>query len=265
MMAVMGIRDNLRREIKSRFGTQARFAEAIGLSGPRLSEVLSGDRLNEKWLEKISAVLGIPVYQLFADEPLVPRSYAEKEPTIFYCSSIREEPASYGLRETPVEAVPLFEDTLSLGPGHEISQYLPEDFIPLPRKFMPKGFRSDPNRIVAFPVTGISMRPTINDGSIVWIDRQDIEPVEGRIYAFWLEATNQVTIKRLLKIDRYYCIIDGDNRNEEDRKTEGLRGFPMVLECKRSEGVEIDVWPIRGRVIWALNRLIEKASGQGGG
>ncbi|MHA1274633.1 MAG: S24/S26 family peptidase, partial [Promethearchaeota archaeon] len=93
--------------------------------------------------------------------------------------------------------------------------------------------------------------------SIVWIDRLDVIPKEGEIYAFYLMNSKTVTIKRLIKIDRHYMIIDGDNQNEEARKTEELRDYPMVLDLK--EYTEADISPVRGRVIWVLNRLIEKS------
>jgi hypothetical protein len=51
-------------------------------------------------------------------------------------------------------------------------------------------------------------------------------------------------------------IIDGDNQDKEDRKTEELRDYPMVLDLK--EYSEADISPSRGRVFWVLNRLIEK-------
>jgi hypothetical protein len=57
-------------------------------------------------------------------------------------------------------------------------------------------------------------------------------------------------------------IIDGDNSNPEDRKTEELKDFPMVLNLKEYE--HEDISPIRGRVIWALNRLIEKSNEEEG-
>ena len=60
----------------------------------------------------------------------------------------------------------------------------------------------------------------------------------------------------LVKIDRHFMMIDGDNTNPEDRKTEDLKDFPMFLNSKKYE--HDDVSPVRGRVIWVLNRLKEK-------
>lgn len=70
------------------------------------------------------------------------------------------------------------------------------------------------------------------------------------------DFSNSVTIKRLTKIDIYIFIIDGDNRDPEDRKSEDLKDFPMVLNLK--EYAEEDISPVCGRVIWILNRMIEK-------
>lgn len=250
-MGEMGLRENIRREIERRFaGNASVFSKATGISAPYLNEILSGKRrYNEDHLKKIAAALGLPVYQLLAEEPVVP--YRQ----------VREDHAAYHLVPDHFEKIKLFDDPLSLGPGNEISEIPPTDYIPFMKKYLPKGYKSDPDRIVAFPTAGISMRPTINPGSIVWIDRKDIQPKEGEIFAFWLADRHAVTIKRLIKINKRFCIIDGDNRNEEDRKLEELSDFPLVIDCKEHEDLG-HPWPIRGRVIWVLNRFIEEPKKQ---
>lgn len=249
MNGEMGIRENIRREIArcGYGGSIAKFAKEKGLSNSYLNEILNGKRrFNEDWLNKIAGALGVEPYELLADKPVVP--YFQ----------VREEHAAYHLVPEHFEKIKLFDDALSLGPGNEISEIPPSDYIPFMKKYLPRGYKSDPDRIVAFPTTGVSMKPTINPGSIVWIDRQDIQPKEGEIYAFWLADRHAVTVKRLIKINRRYCIIDGDNKSEEDRKTEELRDFPMVIDCKEHADDQDQPWPIRGRVIWVLNRLIEE-------
>lgn len=99
-------------------------------------------------------------------------------------------------------------------------------------------------------------KPIINDGSIILVDRMDVIPKEGEIYAFILkDFSNSVTIKRLNKIDKQFFIIDDDNKDPEDRKTENLKDFPMVLNLK--EYSEEGISPVCGRVIWILNKIIE--------
>lgn len=243
----MGLRENIRKEIGRLYGGNlSKFAKAVGVSNSYLNEILNGkQRWNEDFLNKISKVLKIEPSELLADEPLIPYSHA------------KEQHASHFLTDERYENIKLFPDSVSLGPGNVISEIPPSDYLPFLKKLLPKGYKSDPDRIVAFPATGISMKPTIMPGSIIWIDRKDIQPREGEIYAFWLADRHAITIKRLIKLNkRGYGIIDGDNQNEEDRKTEDLRDFPMVIDLRGDD--QGDVWPIRGRVIWVLNRFIEE-------
>lgn len=244
----MGIRDNIRREIsKAGYGTNlSKFCREKGLSTVYLNQFLnSRRRFNEDMLNKIAAALDVPLFKLFSEEELVPYPL------------VREEHAASLLVSERFEKIKLFEDSLNLGPGNEITEIPPDDYLLFLKKLLPRGYKSDPDRIVAFPAAGIGMKPTINSGSIVWIDRKDIEPKQGEIFAFWLADRHAVTIKRLIKFTKRFCIIDGDNKNEEDRKSEELQDFPMVIDCRDNEEAD-HVWPIRGRVIWVLNRLIEK-------
>jgi transcriptional regulator with XRE-family HTH domain len=243
----MSIRDKIRELIEAKgYKSPRQFALASGISYVYLNAILNGRRLNEDTLKKLAEALGVPIYSFFTNERLVP--YLQ----------VREEHAAAYLIPDHFEKIKLFEDPLSLGPGNEISEIPPSDYIPFMKKYLPRGYKSDPDRIVAFPTAGISMRPTINPGSIVWIDRKDVQPKEGEIYAFWLADRHAVTVKRLIKINKRYCIIDGDNKNEEERKLEELRDFPMVIDCKEHEDDQGHPWPIRGRVIWVLNRFIEE-------
>lgn len=48
----------------------------------------------------------------------------------------------------------------------------------------------------------------------------------------------------------------------EDRKSEELKDYPMALDAAEYSSEEIS--PVLGRLIWALNRMIEKsAKGKG--
>jgi len=223
--------------------SQAQLGSLVGLGQSAINKIENGQNTTIKKLIEIAEILKIPLYEFFVEKPLVP--YEDKEPIL-----------KFNMPEAELEGIKLFENPVSLGPGYDLSEMVPKDYIPIPKSLLPRGYKSDKDRIVAFPAEGISMKPTINDGSIVWIDRLDVIPKEGEIYAFYLMNSNTVTIKRLIKIDRHYMIIDGDNQDKEDRKTEELRDYPMVLDLK--EYTEADISPIRGRVIWVLNRLIEK-------
>jgi transcriptional regulator with XRE-family HTH domain len=210
-------------------------------------------------LEKILKLLGKEDY-LPKIKNVVQTEWLQ-EPKIVLASE--GEPSQIKEKVPRYQPIKLLPDPASLGPGYEISQIYTDEYALILESFLPKGWKSDKDRIVAFRTRGISMKPTINNGSIIWIDRMDVIPKEGEIYAFLLkDFGNLITIKRLIKIDRHFLIIDGDNSNPEDRKTEELKDFPMVLNLKEYE--HEDISPIRGRVIWALNRLIEKSNEEEG-
>ena len=236
---------NIRKIRQLKGLTQEQLASLVDSHQSNINRIENGKQnASVEFLLKLSEVLEVPLYKFFIDKPLVP--YESTKPKL-----------EFNQPKGEFEGIKLFEDTISLGPGHEINALPPKDYIPLSKKFLPKGYKSDPNRIVAFETEGISMKPTINDGSIIWIDRMDVIPKEGEIYAFLLkDFSNLVTIKRLTKIDRYFLIIDGDNKDPEDRKTEDLKDYPMVLNLE--EYGEEDISPVCGRVIWVLNRLIAK-------
>lgn len=236
------------KKYRERLGlTQQELGKLIGVTHTTINRIESGKQnVRLEILLRAADALKIPAYNLFSTKPLI--EYIQ----------IKDKYEITSIRPDDFEQIKLFSDPLSLGPGVEISEIPPSDYLPFLKKWLPRGYKSDPDRIVAFPTTGISMKPTIMPGSIVWVDRMDIQPKEGQIYVFWIERTNAVTIKRLIKISRgRYCIIDGDNRNEEDRKSEELKDFPMVIDCKEHEEAD-HPWPIRGRVIWVLNRFIEE-------
>lgn len=249
MPSEMGIRENIRKEIiRLGYGNNfKKFCQDYHLPNSYMNLFLNGKRrYNERFLNQISEALNIPAYQLLADKPVVP--YVAQEPRLIF--EVRDQKAPYG-RAADYEAIKFFPDPISLGPGYELSEIPPEDFAPILKRFLPRGYKSDSNRIVAYPTKGMSMNPIINDGSIVWIDRLDQTAREGEIYAFLL-PDKTVTIKRLLKVMPENVIIDGDNRDPEARKSEDLREYPRVVQL--DENVSI----IRGRVIWILNRLIEQ-------
>ncbi len=237
---------NVRKAREAARLTQDQLARAIGVTHPTINRLENGKQnVTLDVVEKIAKRLNVEVYSLFSKEPLV-------------CYNlVREQHAMYTTPSDAFEHTKYFDSALSMGPGSDVGEIPPSDYLPFLKRLLPRGYKSDLDRIVAFPTTGNSMRPTINSGSIVWIDRKDIEPKEGQIFAFWLADRNAVTVKRLIRFKKHVCIIDGDNHNEEERRQEELQDYPMVLDCRDQEG-QGEAWPIRGRVIWILNRLIDE-------
>lgn len=242
----MGIRENIRKEIDrlGYGGNLKKFAEEKGLAREYtyLNQFLNKRRrFNEDLLEKISKALEVPEYKLFSDRPLVP--YESKEPALVF-----------NMPEGEIEGVKVYDTPACLGPGFNMDESAPAGYMPIPKKDLPRGFKSDPNRIICLPTTGTSMIPTILPDSYIWVDR--MVPAEtvlpGRIYAFLL-PDRTVTIKRLVRLADHCAIIDADNPDPAERQEAGsLKDFPMILALQEDHSV------VRGRVIWILNRLIEK-------
>jgi phage repressor protein C with HTH and peptisase S24 domain len=239
----MGVRENIRKQIDvlGYGGNLTRFAREKGFSNSYLNEILNGKRrFNEHWLNKISKALGVEPWQLLADRPLVP--YESKDPTLVF-----------NMPEGEIEGVKVFDTPACLGPGYNMDECTPASYMPIPKKDLPRGYKSDPNRIICLPTKGTSMVPTILPDSYIWLDRYlPVETVApGDIYAFLL-PDGTVTIKRLIRVANHQAIIDADNQDPAERKPTGnLKDFPMILLLRE------DLSVVRGRVIWILNRLVE--------
>jgi transcriptional regulator with XRE-family HTH domain len=146
--------------------------------------------------------------------------------------------------------VKLIADMISLGPGYDISQEHAEAHIPMPKTWLP-GWTAVPDRYIAVRASGNSMAPVINDGAILFIDRLQIIPQEGQIFAILL-PNKQITAKRVIKIYKSQIIIDGDNQDKQERLMGELKDYPMIINLTEADDPN---YPIRGRVVWVLNKL----------
>ena len=225
--------------------TQRDIAQAVLVKPSYIARIENGKaNFTIDKLLGIAKFLRVPAYSFFHSRPLV--AFQEKEPRLVFNSP-----------EADYMAVKLFGDPALLGPGYEIGEMIPEDYVPILREHLSEAMRSEKDRVVAFPAPDNSMAPTINKGAILWVDRQAGEPHAGEVYAFWLkDPASSVTVKRLIHIDHHFLIIDGDSRNERERSSGDLKDYPRVLNLKDYE--QRGIAPVRGRVIWALNRMQDK-------
>jgi len=232
----------IRKKRTQKGATQKQVAVAAGVKPSYVARIENGKaNFTIEKLLKIAAFLEVPAYALFEAKPLIP--YRHKAPKMIFNSP-----------QADYQAIKVFPDPKVLGPGYEISELIPLDYVPVPKNLLPPAGRGDKERIVAFPIADNSMAPAITKGSLVWVDRLDIEPRLGQIYAFLLrEAAGAVAIRRLTKIDRHFLIIDGDNQDPAARRAEELKDYPMVLHLKKTEAE--DPVLVRGRVILVLNHL----------
>ncbi len=222
--------------------TQKQVGEAAGVKPSYIARIENGKaNFTIEKLLKIAVFLEVPPYALFDTKPLIP--FRPKTPKLIFNSP-----------QADYQAVKVFANPNILSPGTEISELIPLDYVPLHKNLLPQAGGDVKDRIIAFPMSDNSMAPAIIKGSLVWVDRLDIEPRVGQIYAFLLrEPSNAVTVKRLTKIDRHFLIIDGDNQDSACRRAEELKDYPIVLHFKKTETEDTPL--IRGRVIWVLNRL----------
>jgi transcriptional regulator with XRE-family HTH domain len=243
----MPIRDIIRREIGRKFaGNAARFAAAAGISNPYLNEILSGKRrLNETQLEKIAAALGVPLYQLFADEPLVPKAQADKDPAILEVFADEASKLEYSKFRTRDDFLPIrILGTASLGHGRFVSSEETKGYALIYRHVLPKKAavqKRDQEKIVCLFAEGESMAPTIQDKSMVAIDIEDRDEIKrNKIYAVDIPDAG-VTLKRVIR-SADQLMLFADNPNEP--------GFPTCISMK---GLSYN--PICGRVVWAWNKF----------
>jgi len=239
----MGIRENIRREIfRLGYGTNLKkFTDDKGLANiySYINQILNGRRrFNEDVISRIADALGVSLSVLFSDGPV----------------SIKSPTLKFNMPEGNYVPIKLFNDPVILGPGYDMSELRPEGHIAILKKHLPVGFSSHEDRVVCFPTAGISMKPTINPDSFIWIDR-DVpreEVMKGEIYAFLL-PNDAVTIKRLVALNEEHVVIDGDNPDREERALGSLKGFPLALKIPEPDNLPIIV----GRVIWIMNRLVK--------
>lgn len=243
----MAVRDNIRKEIGLRFsGNVSRFAAKAGMSNPYLNEILSGKRrLNETQLEKIANALDVPLFQLFADEPLISKAQAEKEPVILEAFQDEATKLEYSKFRTRDDFLPVrIVGTGSLGHGRFVSSEETKGYALIYRQALPKkaaAQKRDREKIVCLFAEGQSMTPTIQDGSLVAVDVEDRNEIHrNKIYAVDLPDAG-VTLKRVIQKDDNFFLF-ADNPNEP--------GFPTCVSMK---GLNYN--PICGRVVWVWNKF----------
>jgi transcriptional regulator with XRE-family HTH domain len=244
----MGIRENIRKELSRQgFESLADFCRKKSLSTVYLNQFLNNKRrYNEDLLKKISEALGVPLFQLFADEPLVPKALAEKDPTIIEVFADEASKLEYSKFRTRDDFLPIrvLEDRASLGHGSIIAQERTRGYALIYRHALPKKAvkqKRDHEKIVCLFAEGDSMEPAIQSGSMVAIDLEDRVDIKNyKIYAVEIPDEG-VTIKRVYKVD-HELILLADNRN--------CPGFPRCVHLDR-----LDYNPICGKVVWTWNRL----------
>jgi SOS-response transcriptional repressor LexA len=106
------------------------------------------------------------------------------------------------------------------GPARDLVEHEPIDTLIVPRSFWKPS-------IVAIRVKGRSMEPTILDGAIVGVDRDDRAIVTGYIYAVWIPYEGAV-IKRV-HMRPEQIIFRSDNPEHDDFSLPLSEGIPDMI------------------------------------
>lgn len=165
-----------------------------------------------------------------------------------------------------MESLQKFADFFQISTGsllHEAIEEGDNDFVPVSRLSVQVGagngrpvdvvaslgllqFRRDflrasgvsPINAAVVTVKGMSMEPTIRDGSVLLLNRSDREPRAGHIYAFsW---GGEMLVKRFQKVDGVWRAIS-DNADKSE--------YPDIIIDGRIETL------IQGRAIWVGSKL----------
>lgn len=190
-------------------------------------------------LIKIADFLKTPLHNLFAPEPLVPKSYAEKEPAIVEIFQTEETKQEYNRFRTRDDFIPIrIVGEASLGHGRIVSEEETEGYALIYKHALRKRAY---DKIVGIFAKGNSMKPTIQNESLVAIDIEDIYDIQNyKIYVIDLPDEG-VTIKRVYK-NGHYLMLFADNKD--------FLGYPKCLNVS-----QCSYHPIQGKVIWTWNKL----------
>jgi transcriptional regulator with XRE-family HTH domain len=199
-------------------------------------------------IDKLFAIaknLNLPEYNLLSSETLVPKSLADKEPVIIsvFQNELSKQEFDQYLTKDEVRPIRILEDSASLGTGRIVAQEKTKGYALIRKEIIDKKAwtqKRGNEKIICLLAEGDSMKPTIKDGSLLVIDLEDIEEIQnGKIYAIELPDEG-VTIKKAYK-HKNHLMLFADNREDPN--------YPKCILLKQKH------YPIRGKVIWALNKL----------
>lgn len=199
-------------------------------------------------IDKLFAIaknLNLPEYNLFSSETLVPKSLAAKEPAIIeiFQDELSKKEFEQYLTRDKVMPIRILEDSASLGTGRIVAQEKTKGYALIRREIIDKNAwtqKRGNEKIICLLAEGDSMKPTIKSGSLLVLDLEDIKEIQnGKIYAIELPDEG-VTIKKVYKRNDHLMLF-ADNREDPN--------YPKCILLKQKH------YPIRGKVIWALNKL----------
>lgn len=181
-----------------------RFARKIGESHSNISRYERGRTIPAHVLTRLVRAYGVSAQWLLSGkgEMLEPTSADRmRELSLTMPPAAGKERSTHVLSEREVAdfyVLPLLRDATAAGPGRRITEADIEGPAVIHKAWCPHPARTDYVR-----VKGDSMEPGIRDGAIVTIDKTytAAENMEGEVVAIYIAATEEVTLRRLLRDD----------------------------------------------------------------
>lgn len=218
--------------------TNARLAEAVGMSQPSIWKLVSGRAVTTRKLVEIANALNVRPEWLSTGQGPMQSEHLSRKPTKESevppesdWGKIESWDGNTPLRDDEVE-VPFLKDIeFACGDGRVND----EDYNGFMLRFSKStlrrvGANSDGSGVICFPAAGDSMEPVIPDGTTVAVNTNDKRIVDGKIYAI-----NEDGWKRIKQLYR------------TGPETVSVRSFNTAHP---PEDKTLDKFEVIGRVFW---------------
>lgn len=210
-MSPVAQRIKLVRELHPKL-SQEQFAELLGVTRGAVGNWELGKGIKAENMMKVAAKTGVPFEWLFRGIGPQPERRAPPvdpfdgeitapEGAVFDGSGARREIPTGGIRELDVSAglgggqVPEVWYESREGQAQLTDPVKPEPWV-LPKRFVREGMGAPVERIIAVATKGDSMKPTIGNGDVVFIDTTNKRVGSGTLHAI-RDAYGEIIIKRL--------------------------------------------------------------------
>lgn len=216
-------------------------AKRAGLSHQSMYKYLEGAIPDAPYVLRIARAFEVSIEWLLTgrDAPSVTTphiiTFAHDDPTM------REEFASHEDADSFIP-VRILGDAAAMGPGRKVASGKTAGYALIHEVALPRIARTQKRsdeQIVCLWARGESMEPTIQDGSLVAVDRRKRGLQNGKIYLVH-EGDDAVTIKRVSTSRGGHLVVTADNPATE--------GYPLVLSGKDADNA------ICGKVVWWWSR-----------
>lgn len=179
--------------------TSAEVSRRTEVSTSTVSRWLSGELTpNAQSCRNIAEAFGLPLAEVYRAAGLPSDYTPPDQPPQPYTDRIREALA-YAMAEAPI-AVAIHEQSASAGMGDEILEYL----------YLSKA-RAAGRNIIGLKVHGNSMEPELQDGDVIFVDK-DMEPHDGSIVVASMKgSSSDVLFVKWYRRRQGRAVLEGNN------------------------------------------------------